>query len=308
MALTAEKLLPLLKYPTQSSKELCEVELKVGANVKAVAHFLAAVYSGNWAQRMDVVRHHIRTALEYDRGIVDMMQLFLDLHIRRVPSSLCGSFEQLSEMPNMAAIVALYTDYIRDKFVNINLLNEIGEALEEFGIPARVQIERLIIKEHSVKNRTVNLANKLYSTRSYSRFLADFRQEFYKATERNTSFLLVCDKAEPLKFTLTMKVPHVSKDKTISLRLNGSPLAEVAASDRWTTATWSAPAELVHHGLNQVEIGWPMPVWSHEQWKERVADCLQAGEMIEIIPMFGLIHSFRVSTERSASANKLPQL
>jgi len=298
MALTAEKLLSLLKYPTQSSKELGEVELKVGANVKAVAHFLAAIYNGNWGQRMEVVRHHIRTALEYDHGIADMMQFFLDLHIRRVASSLCRSYEQFYELPNMAAIIALYNESLREKFLNTRLITEMSEALEEFGIPTRVQMERLIIKEHSVKNRTVDLANILYSTRSYLRLLVDFRPEFYKATERNTTFLLVCDKPEPLKFSLTMKVPNVSVNQPISLRLNGSPLAEVAASDRWTTTTWSAPAGLVHRGLNQVEIDWPMPVWSHEKWKERVADCLEAGEMIEITPMFGLIHSFRVSTDQ----------
>ena len=301
MALTAETLLPLLKYPTQSSKELGEVDLNVSANVNAVAHFLAAVFNGNWGQRMNVVRHHLHKALEFDRGIVHMMQLFLDLHIRRVPSSLSGSFEQLCELPNMAAIIAFYSDFIRDKFLNTNLINAIGEALEEVGIPTRSQIERLIIKEHSVKNRTLNLANKLYSTRSYSRFLADFRPEFYKATARNTTFLLVCDKPEPLKFSLTMKVPNVSASETISLHLNGSLVAEVAASDRWTTSTCSAPAGLAHPGLNQVEISWPLPVWSHEKWRERVADSLEAGELIEIIPMFGLIHSFRVSTERSAS-------
>ena len=182
MALTAERLLPLLKYPTQSSKELGEVDLKVSANVKAVAHFLAAVYNGNWGQRMEVVRHHIRTALKYDRGIADMMQLFLDFHIRRVPSSLCSSYDHLCELPNMTAIIAFYNDSIREKFLNANLVNAIGEALEEVGIPARSQIERLLIKEHSVKNRTVNLANTLYSTRSYLRLMVDFRPEFYKAT------------------------------------------------------------------------------------------------------------------------------
>jgi hypothetical protein len=298
MALTAERLLPLLKYPAQSSKELAEVELKVSANVKAVAHFLAVVYNGNWGQRMELVRHHLRTALEYDGGIADMMQFFLDLHIRRVPSSLCRSYEQFCELPNMAAIIALYNDSLREKFLNTRLVTEISNALEEVGIPTRAQIERLIIKEHSVKNRTVNLANILYSTRSHLRLLVDFRPEFYKATERNTSFLLVCDQPEPLKFFLTMKVPHVSVNQTISLRVNGSLVAEVAASDRWTTATCSAPAGLVHRGLNEVEIGWPMPVWSHEKWRERVADCLEAGEMVEITPMFGLIHSFRVSSDQ----------
>ena len=52
---------------------------------------------------------------------------------------------------------------------------------------------------------------------------------------------------------------------------------------------------LVHAGLNQVEISWPMPVWSHEKQKAQVADCLEAGELVEITPMFGFIHSFQVS-------------
>jgi carbamoyltransferase len=98
----------------------------------------------------------------------------------------------------------------------------------------------------------------------------------------------------PLNFSVTMKVPNVSANQTISLRLNDSLVAEVAATGRWTTKTCSAPARLVHPGVNQVEIGWPMPVWSVEKQKERVADCLEAGELIEITPMFGLIHSFRV--------------
>jgi hypothetical protein len=306
MALTAETLLPLLKYPAHSTKQLAQVDLNVGANVNAVAHLLAAVYNGNWGQKMDLVRYHLRTALEYDRGIAHMMQLFLDLHIRRAPSSLCRSFEQVGELPNMAAIIAFYSDYVRDKFLNTTLVSEIGKALEEVGIPTRSHIERLIIKEHCIQKGTVNLASTLYSTRSYSRFLVDLRPEFYKGTERNTTFLLVCDKPEPLNFSLTMKVPNVNgANQTIALRLNGTLVGEIAATDRWTTTTCSAPAGLVQPGLNEVEIRWPMPVWSHEKQREHVADCLEAGELREIIPMFGLIHSFRVSTERNATPHKV---
>ena len=108
----------------------------------------------------------------------------------------------------------------------------------------------------------------------------------------------MCDKPEPLKFAITVKVPNVSANQTISLRLNGNLVAESPATDRWTTSTCSASAGLVHPSVNQVEIGWPMPVWSDEKQIERVAECLEAGEVVEIIPMFGLIHSFRVSTER----------
>lgn len=305
MALTAETLLPLLKYPTKSRKELAQVEMKVSANVNACAHFLAAVCNANWGQRIDVARHHIRTALEFDRGIANMMQLYLDFHIRRLPSSLCRSFDQLCQLPNIAAIVAFYNDSIGQKFLNTKLVTAVGDALEEFGIPTRSHIERLIIKEHGVKNGAVNLVNTLYSTGSFARCLMDHRPEFYKATARHTTFPLVCDKPEPLNFSLTMKVPNVSANQTISLHLNGSLVAEFPATDRWTTSTFSAPARLVHPGLNQVEIGWPMPVWSDEKQRERVAECLEAGEVVEITPMFGLIHSFRVSPERSASPHKV---
>lgn len=302
MALTAEKLLPLLNYPARSSKELTRVDMKVGAYVQAGAHFLAAVYNANWGQRIDVVRHHIRTALSIDRSIAHMMQLFLDFHIRRVPSSLCRSFEQLCELPNITAIVAFYNDSLSQKFFNTNLITAVVDALEEIGIPTRSDIDRLIIKEHCVGDRAVNLVHTLYSTGSFARFLVDFRPEFYKATARNTSFPLVCDKPGPLNFSITMKVPHVSANQTISLRLNGTLVAELAAADSWTTATCCAPAELVQHGLNQVEIDWPMPVWSDEKQKERVAECLEAGEVAEVTPMFGLIHSFRVSAEREGIA------
>jgi hypothetical protein len=304
MALTAETLLPLLKYPVKSCKELAQIDMKVGANVCAGAHFLAAVYNGNWGQRMDVVRHHIRRALEFDRSIAKIMQLFLDFHIKRVPASLCRSFEQLWESPHVPAIIVLYNDQ-GGNFLNPSLVNAMVDELEEVGIPARSDIERLLIQQHGVENRAVNLVDALYSTGSYSRFLMDRRPEFYKATTRTTTFPLVCDKPEPLNFSITTKVLNVSANQTISLRLNGTLVAEIAATGRWATTTCCAPAGLVHPGINQVEIDWPMPVWSDEKQKERVADCLEAGEMVEITPLFGLIHTFRVSTERSAIKQRL---
>ena len=68
-----------------------------------------------------------------------MMQLFLDFHIRHVPSSLCRSFEQLCELPNITAIIAFYNDSIRDKFLNTKLITAMSEELEEVGIPTRSQ-------------------------------------------------------------------------------------------------------------------------------------------------------------------------
>ena len=295
MSITAETVLPLLKLPAKSRQDLAEVDLNVGNNVNAGAHFLAAVHSGNWGQGIELLRYQIRTALEYDRGIARMMQLFLEIHIRRVPTSLCRSYDQLFEFKNMAAITGFFNDSIRDKFLNTKLITAISEELEEFGIPTRALVKDLLIKEHGVKDKAVSLVHNLYSTGSFARSLVDLRPGFFKATSRSTTFPLVCDEPESLSFALTTKVPAVSSEQTIALRVNGSHVADIPATERWTTSTFSTPAGLVHHGLNEVEIDWPMPVWSVEKQREQTAECFEAGEVVEITPMFGLIHSFRVS-------------
>lgn len=312
MAFTAETLLPLLKFPPKPGRELAQVNMKVEASVSAVAHFLAAVHSANWGQGSDVVRHHVRTALESDRDIANMMQLFLDLHIRRVPSSLCRSFDRLCELQSIPAIIAFYNDSISQKFLNTKLISAVVDVLEEFDIPTRVLTEQLMIKEHGVKGGGVDLVNTLYSTGSFARPLVDPRPRFYKATARNTRFPLICDEPEPLNLSLTIKVPQASAPERVMLRLNGNLVGELPATDRWTTSTLSAPARLVQRGLNWVEITWPMPSWSDSERKESVAESLEAGEVVEITPMFGFIHSFRALPVHSLSPHQekefIPQL
>ena len=299
MALTAETLLPLLNYPKKSFAELAQVDMKVGAKLHSEAHFLAAVHNANWGQTIEIVRHHVRKALEWDRGIARMMQLFLDFHIRLVPASLCRSFDQLCELKSLAAINLLQNHVVNQQFLNTTLITALADGLEEFGFPVRVPLESLLIKEHAADRRVVNLVNKFYSTGSFSRPLVDIRPEFYKATARTTTLPLVCDKPQPLNFALTMKTPDAGPEQTIALRLNGTPLVEIPAADRWTTSTFSAPAKLLRSGLNQVEICWPMAAWSHDKQQEHVVDCFEAGESVEISPIFGLIHSFRASLPRN---------
>ena len=116
--------------------------------------------------------------------------------------------------------------------------------------------------------------------------------------EKN-DFPFVCDKPQPLNFALTVKVLDAGADQTISLLVNGTPLVQIPASDHWTTKTFSAPANLLCWGINQVEICWPTTVWSGGKQREHIAERLEAGEPAEITPIFGLIHSFRVSPERN---------
>jgi len=301
MALTAETVLQRLNYTYTPWKELAQVDMKVGAKLEAEAHFLAAVHNANWGQRIDIVRHHVRTALERDRSVARIMQLFLDFHVRPVPSSLCQSFAQLCDLGSIAAVNLLFNDLANKKFLNTTLVTAMVDELEEFGVPTRATLESLITKEQAVGNRGVNLVHSFYATGSYARSLLDERPNFYRATARNTTFPFVSDKSQPLNFALTVKVPDTGPDQTISLLVNGNPLLQIPASDHWTTKTFSAPANLLRLGLNQVEIRWPVTTWCGGKQKERIAERLEAGEPTEITPVFGLIHSFRVSLERNAS-------
>jgi hypothetical protein len=125
------------------------------------------------------------------------------------------------------------------------LLNLLSSALHLEPDALIASLESLITKEHGVKDRAVNLVHSFYSTGSFARSLLDERPEFYRATERNTTFPLVCDKPQPLNFALTVKVPDIGPDQTISLLVNGTPLVQIPASGRWTTETFSAPANLL---------------------------------------------------------------
>ena len=299
MAHTAETLVQLLNYPYKSWKELAQVDMKVGARLKAEAHFLGAVHNANWGQGAEIVRHHVSEALACDREIARMMQLFLDFHVRPVPSSVCRSFAELCELESVAAVNLLYNDLVNKKFLNTNLVTAMVEALEEVGIPTRAEVQSLVAKEHAVNNRVVNLVHSLYSTGSYARPLVDQRPEFYQATARRTTFPFVCERTEPLQLVLTVKVRGTVPDQTIALRVNGAPLVEIPACDRWTTSRFSAAASLLRAGLNELEIYWPMTAWSRDQQREHIAGSLEAGEPAEITPIFGLIHSFRIFASQS---------
>jgi hypothetical protein len=207
---------------------------------------------------------------------------------------LCRSFDQLCELKSIAAINLLYTQAIDEKFLNTTLIEAVTDVLEDFDIPVRCCVDKLVIKEHAVKACGLNVVDPVYSTGSFARPLVDRRPAYYKAMSKYTSFPVVCDESRLLNFALTVKAPGASPDQTISLRLNGGSLAEIPVTAGWTTSTFSAPATLLHAGLNQIEIRWPMPTWSREEWTAHVAECLDAGESVEITPIFGLIHSFRV--------------
>jgi hypothetical protein len=295
MACAAEPVLPLLNYPARHWRELCKTELQVTDKLAGEAHFLAAVHNANWGQGSDIVRHHCHAAIESYPQITKLMQLFLDFHARRAPSCLCKSFEEVCEMKNLAAINLLFNDSTTKKFLNTILIEELLDTLESQGVPARDRLNHLLIKEHAVSARGVSLLETAYAMRHFARSLVDSRPAAYRATSRRSIFNLVCDGSGPIHFTLTLKAPGAVADRLTHVWLNGVRLFAHDATDKWTTATFTAQAELLRPGINRLELHWPMQEWSGAEWRSRAAERLEAGKMTEVIPIYGEIHSFRAS-------------
>lgn len=296
MSLAAEALLPLLRYPARPWTELGRADLGVSPKVAGEAHFLAAVHNANWGQRREIIHHHCREAVRLYPEVTRMMKLFLDFNTRRAPSCLCRSFDELCYLQNPAAINLLFNDSAEKKFLNTALMTELADALEGAGVQGRSFVEALLRKEHAVGPRGVSLLDRAYSTVSFVSTITDTRPGFYKAPTTSSHFRLVCgDTSHAVTFLLSLRVRGAAAGQVVSVWVNGVRVYELAATESWTTATFSAPATLLHPGLNHIEIRWPIPRWSCEEWKNRVAERFEAGEASDVVPIFGEIHSFRVS-------------
>lgn len=295
MSLAAEALLPLLRYPARPWTELSRADLDVTPKVAGEAHFLAAVHNANWGQRREIIRHHCREAVRLYPEVTRMMKLFLDFNTRRAPSCLCQSFDELCYLQNPAAINLLFNDSAEKKFLNTALMTELANALEDVGVQGGSFVEVLLREEHAVGPRGMSLLDRAYSTVSFVSAITDTRPGFYKATTTSSGFRLVCGSSHAVNFILAPRVRGAGAGQTISVWVNGVRVYELAATDRWTTATFSVPATLIRPGLNYIEIHWPIPRWSCKEWKNRVAERLEAGEASDVVPIFGEIHSFRAS-------------
>lgn len=294
MALTAEALLPLLHRPERRWKELSRVDLKVSRKVAGEAHFLAAVHNSNWGQSQDIVGHHCREAIKTYPEVAQMMKLFLDFHIRRAPSSLCKTFDDMCQLQSVAALNLLFNDSMNKKFLNANLITELTAALQNAGDTIGSLVDDLIRKEHAVNSHGVDLLDKVYSTVSFLQVLNLTRYAFHRAASRCSRFRFVCNDSNPVHFTLTQRVPGAVADQFLYVWINGVCVYEHAATSKWTTAAFSTQAGVVRPGFNYIEIHWPIPGWSDMEWRRRTVERLEAGEMDDVISFYGDIHSFRV--------------
>lgn len=150
MAFAAETLLPLLDQPGYGWDYLSKIDLPNSRQLEGEAQFLAAVHNGNWGQGSEIIRHFCREALRFYPEVAEMMKLFLDFHIRRAPSPLCKSFDEMYQLKTEAAMGLLFIPIAAfdEDFLNDRLVTEMTDVLENADIKVRERIDDLIRKEH----------------------------------------------------------------------------------------------------------------------------------------------------------------
>lgn len=295
MAAVAERLLPRLGGRSASREELQERAGRPDAATEAEAHFAAAIHNAHWGQPYEVVRYHCGQALAASGGIAEAMACFLDLQTRRAPVWVCESFERLSS-PDLRSLRRYYNARHHGKLFDAVLLDAIADGLEEAGVPGRERLEALRRDERGLAaGRPVDFLDEYYRSSYADRSGLWWSSFFYRAYHPVSRFPLVCRSAEePAALELTWRTPAGGEgDAEGAVSVNGSTVAVLRLSPRWTTQRVALDPDILREGLNTIEIRWPLALGSGAAGLERAARDVEQGRPYLLLPAFAEVHSFR---------------
>lgn len=297
MAAVAQVALAALYRLRRSPDDLKNYKLNVDPRIEGQAHFLAAIHNANWGQCAELVRMHCDRALELAPSLHGMLSLFLDSHIRRLPSSLCQSFEELCQLGGKS-VVSLLFDSAQPtavSFLNPTLIRAVRDAVDSHQTQAssscREIAEALLSDEHGVDGCEVNLLTAVYSYDSYLQPLNQSGRAYYRASGPISRFKLVSKKPDVLRLRLTCRQRSDSSQRPIVIRIGGRDVGEALLTQTWASFAFIIPSEVLSPGINILEIHWPVPTWNLEVWKEKVASDLEFARGAEVCPVYGDIHS-----------------
>ena len=275
--------------------------LAVDPRIEGEAHLLAAIHNANWGQSADIVGYHCARAIALSPAIDRLMNLFLDFHIRRLPSSLCRSFAEVCEMQSTSLVSLLFDAEhpIAEKFLNVRLIEQLRAALQASTPASHTNAEALLLAEHAVDIRDIDLLRKTYSVTSFHTLPNDSACAFYKACSPICTFRLVCRRPSSLRLTITYRQRGNTDLPGPRLSIGDQMVGELPPAKIWNTAELLVSAELLRPGVNVIEITWPVPDWDVVRWKTIAADALEAAVLPDINPIYGDIHRLQVSA-RSA--------
>jgi hypothetical protein len=304
VARAAARLIPALGGPACSADQLAAIDHAVGSDVLAGANLLAAVFNANNGQSRALVRHHFDAMVRHGGAARSLLACFLEVHVRRAPALLCEALERLLTTVRITGFHLLHGlgRRVEDKTLNLLLIEEGLRALRQLDPDAPASLERLLVAEHGLAARPVNLLEATYAPAPFIRQSYRGRLGIYQALDTTSTFVVISPASQPIRIALTARVAAASGSRALTLAINGTTIATCAVASDWRSESIVVAAEHVRAGANEIVIRWPAPSWDREAWIDATADSFERHTAPEISPVFGQIASCRVTADVSAAA------
>jgi hypothetical protein len=274
-------------------------EPSVAPEVEATAHLLATLHNVHYGQEAAVVRHHCRAALEHSPGVAPVLAELVRAQASSWPSWLTSAFAAVCRLPQAARYLVRKNPNDLAKTADHELIGIVAGELARAGLPAP-DPDDVAAAGHAPG--PVDLVDPRHHARTFQEHVG-LRMgpvpAYYRGHLPTSTFFLVCQEVCARRLRVTARVPGLDGPAEAELWLNDKPFGAVRVSARWTVTELAA--ERLRAGVNRFEIRWPAAVLRAAEVFERGARRLERGELPDVLPVFGEVHSFTVTPEPDAT-------
>lgn len=279
------------------------------SEIEAEASFLAAIMNGHCSQSYDVVHYFCARALKLSPHAGELMLNYIDFQTRRLlPMRMTEAEERIAK--SGSSLMQRYLLRLNQKRLDKLLLDAIVNALAEVEIDARERVAQLRREEHSVASGDIDLLDYYYCSASgqeqelawlnrveEERYQPD--ADYYRAYWPESRFVFVGEADCAVSLLLTCRLPD--GEGALSVLVNEKPQVEMVVNEEWSSWTINLDGEIVHDGLNEVAVRWPVVDFDNTGWIESVRQRVCERKFPEFYPIFGEIHSFRAVSPKNVS-------
>ncbi len=292
----AEQLLSVLGGPALRWNELRDAPICIDDKVRGAAHILAGCHNGRWGQPYNIVRYHFAEALRLDPGSSEVLQLFLDWHIRQIPAPFCRSFHEMAAGRRaMLRYFSLAPSHITPR-ASVPLIKAI---LDVLGDPDKSKLVwEQFEREQGLDREPLDLLSPTYrcSRTGDAPGLDSFNGAFYRATTIESYFSFPLRRPQPLVLSIVCRMRPPVKQQSVNLAINAHPLTTFAVAAAWQRITVNLDLALLQCGLNSLTIRWPDNQQSADNRALQVVDQLEHGEWPEPFARYGEIQTLSLCT------------
>ena len=307
MGAAASCVLRALKGVDKPWQTLISDDMLPSPEIEAEASFLAAIHDAHRYQSYDMVHHFCARAVKYSPHVAELMLNYIELQVVfKAPIRM--SEAELQIFRRGSPLVQRYLFPNNNKRLDKLLLTAIVEALEEAGIPARERLAQRYREEHSTRSEQIDLLEPYYylsagqphefEALNWPASRVDYDPRYYRAYWPDSKFVFIGEKGLPVDLRMTCRLSRFSPDEgKISVDCNGKPQVEMTIDKEWSSWEITVPGDVVHDGLNEIEVHWPIPSQfpTGEVLNELIIKMCQL-RYPQYYPIYGEIHAFTASS------------